>query len=231
MAAKEEWRAIPGWDHYEASSKGRIRRRDGGRYGGRVLSQRGRRGGYLAVTMRPSVHQLVAAAFHGRRDVGFVPNHKNGNKKDNVPSNLEWLTPSENAVHAFDTGLQGRGEKHGRAKLSDEQVTAIRRRYTGAWGEQGRLAKEYGVSQGLISQLLRGDIWGHLPLGEVRAASGKPVHGAAHPQATVTDDIVRSLRQRYATGGSTYAALAKDFGISVVTVSRIIRYKTWKHVT
>ena len=34
-----------------------------------------------------------------------VINHKNGIKKDNTISNLEWATISENTQHAFDNGL------------------------------------------------------------------------------------------------------------------------------
>lgn len=49
-----------------------------------------------------------------------------------------------------------RGESHPNAKLTDAQVAEIRRRSTGARGEQTAMAKEYGVSQVRISQLLRG---------------------------------------------------------------------------
>lgn len=51
------------------------------------------------------VHRLVAEAFiPNPKDKPFV-NHKNGNKSDNYYRNLEWVTGSENNLHAIDSGL------------------------------------------------------------------------------------------------------------------------------
>jgi hypothetical protein len=74
------------------------------------------KGTYLYVTIRKNegnveikpVHQLVCLAFHGYPpDNGnrYEPNHKDGNKHNNTPDNLEWVTRSENILHAFQSGL------------------------------------------------------------------------------------------------------------------------------
>lgn len=47
-----------------------------------------------------SVHILVARAFCDGYKEGLYVNHKNGNKQDNRASNLEFVTPSENTLHA-----------------------------------------------------------------------------------------------------------------------------------
>lgn len=55
------------------------------------------------------VHRLIASAFHGQPK-GLEVNHKNGVKDDNRPENLEWVTRSENHIHAYKTGLKGKNK-------------------------------------------------------------------------------------------------------------------------
>lgn len=51
-----------------------------------------------------------------------------------------------------------RGEHHGMAKLNEEQVRLIR----SAIGKQRDIAKDFGVSQLIISRIKRGLIWRHV---------------------------------------------------------------------
>ena len=233
MDMREDWKAIPGYPDYEASDDGRVRRsHEALRMPGYMLGLKARKADeYLYVSFRPLVHCLVAAAFIGPRPAGAFVNHKDGNKQNNRLENLEYVTPSDNTVHAYETGLHGRGENHGRAKLTDAQVIEIRARYKGQWGSQTKLAKEYGVSQGLISQIVRGGIWMHLPVGEVRGSPDKAhLCGENHHFASVTNDQVREIRWLYAEGGITHQQLAERFSVSRATVSRIVRRNTWQHV-
>lgn len=54
------------------------------------------------------IHRLVAKYFVNGYEKGLVVNHKDGNKLNNVYTNLEWVTPSENNLHAFRIGLKRR---------------------------------------------------------------------------------------------------------------------------
>lgn len=65
--------------------------------------------GYKAVIMRDQgkgrtvfVHRLVGMAFIPNPDNKPQINHKNGDKTDNRPENLEWCTNTENRRHRSD---------------------------------------------------------------------------------------------------------------------------------
>lgn len=136
-----------------------------------------------------AVHILVAEAFLERRpSPRHGVNHKNGIKTDNRPENLEWATPKQNSEHAARLGLlasgdrQGlrlhpesrrtgehhharlhperlaRGSHHGNAKLTEAAVRDIRT--SSLSGEL--LAKKYGVSKSLISQVRQRIVWTHV---------------------------------------------------------------------
>lgn len=75
---------------------------------GKVLKPHLNLNGYLTVNLRGKqvkLHQLVANAFVPGKKEGLVINHKDGNKLNCLPSNLEWVTQSENMLHAYATGL------------------------------------------------------------------------------------------------------------------------------
>jgi hypothetical protein len=73
--------------------------------------------GYLQVFIKPDesniakwqyIHRLIAKQFLNVPDnhAELWVNHKDGNKSNNVPENLEWTTISENILHAVRTGLR-----------------------------------------------------------------------------------------------------------------------------
>lgn len=102
-------------------------------------------------------------AFVGPKPGGCQVNHKDGNKANDALANLEYVTVSENIRHAFRTGLlvRARGEASPVAKLTDAMANEIRaryRRYDRA-ASQYVLAREYGVNQGAISAIVRGETY------------------------------------------------------------------------
>lgn len=51
-------------------------------------------------------HRLVAEAFIPNPNNYPMINHKDGNKRNNNVSNLEWCTAKQNSIHSFANGLQ-----------------------------------------------------------------------------------------------------------------------------
>ena len=81
------------------------------------------------------MHRLVAEAFCDNPHSKPHVNHIDGNKVNNTASNLEWVTQSENMVHAVVTGLHKPSDKQkavarelGKSfrKFTDEQIRKIR---------------------------------------------------------------------------------------------------------
>lgn len=52
------------------------------------------------------IHRLVAETFIKNPLNKKQVNHIDGNRKNNNVSNLEWVTASENQIHAIKTGLR-----------------------------------------------------------------------------------------------------------------------------
>ncbi len=59
----------------------------------------------------------------------------------------------------FPTSFHVRGEEHGRAKLTWEQVQEIRKLYAEGKMSQRELAKKFGVSQTTIFRICHGKNW------------------------------------------------------------------------
>jgi hypothetical protein len=75
---------------------------------GRELSQFLCPNGYLRIKLNNKakhIHSIVANHFLGERPKGLCVNHIDGNKLNNKPSNLEYVTITENIMHSIKTGL------------------------------------------------------------------------------------------------------------------------------
>lgn len=165
MPLLEEWKSIPDFPDYEASSLGRIRRASCNY----ILKLSTHSEGYLIVTLMnrgkrhvETVHRIVCKTFHASTYFeGAHALHKNHNKTDCSRDNLYWGTHQDNIQDNIRDGQLCRGSQVGTSKLTELQVLEIRARV--AAGASGRsLAKEYGVKQPTISDIIRRRQWKHI---------------------------------------------------------------------
>ena len=98
------------------------------------------------------------------------------------PSHLRFDTHQSNVDDAVATGTHARGVANGHAKLSESDVLVMRKRAaSGATGKT--LSVEYGVSQGLVTEILRGRRWTHVG-GPLRDGHGNIKHGNYRKRAS-----------------------------------------------
>lgn len=136
----EEWKDVVGYeDHYEVSNIGRIRSKL------RQIKTRNRiitkksiirtphitKKGYHRIQLVKNgkkenkfIHTLVAECFIGTRSNNYQVNHKDGIKINNIVSNLEWITPSQNLQHAYDNKLKLSKAKY-IVKCNELNITTI----------------------------------------------------------------------------------------------------------
>lgn len=164
----EQWRPIPGMPGYEASDLGRIRSLDRmcakkrgppQFFPGKIKALCALKSGYLFFSTTRKTHlvsRAVLLAFVGEPPTSNMQAcHCSGDKSDNRRVNLRWDTPKGNNADKHKHGTHGAGETHSQAKLSAEQVAAIRldkrsERVIGA---------AYGISSSHAGHIRRGDYW------------------------------------------------------------------------
>jgi hypothetical protein len=107
------------------------------------------------------VHRIVAAAFIGPCPEGYEVNHKDGNKNNAAVSNLEYVTPRQNAVHAVNVLGHHRGEHHHWAKLKEDDVRAIRN-LAGSGCPVKQIARQFGVSLATTYKVISRETWSYV---------------------------------------------------------------------
>jgi hypothetical protein len=130
-----------------------------GKYHMVMLCSEGKMKGFL-------VHRLVAMCYLDDYSDELQVNHKNLNGLDNRVENLEMVTAKQNTDHFWKEGKvrpnAQLGEQHYKSKLTEEQVMLIKKEYGQGNISQRALAKEYGVCQATIKDIVLGICWKHL---------------------------------------------------------------------
>lgn len=153
------WRQCPNFPSYEVSDSGLVRRISTGR----VLAFNIKKGNHpyhrvkLSENGRASlvfVHRLVLEAFVEPCPEGMQTLHSDDDPSNNRLDNLSWGTAKENHK-----AINRHGSRNSRAKLSEEDVRAIRSSSL----RHFELAKHYNVSSTTIENIRNRKLWRSIP--------------------------------------------------------------------
>jgi len=151
---EETWR-LSKYNKYEVSNLGNIRS---------LKSKKNRaiyydRNGYARICLMVGdkqkmvmIHKLVIEAFLPREYGSNYVNHKDGNKKNNNISNLEWCSLSENTRHMYKGGF-------GKTKIIYNDAQEIKRLYGIGGYTHKKLGEMFGVTRGNITGILNNRVW------------------------------------------------------------------------
>ena len=172
----ERWLPVPGYEGlYSVSDLGRVRsepritiRQNGDtmRVFGRVLRPTVLPSGYIQADLRNGpgrhthfyVHRLVLEAFIGPAPQGTEACHNNGQRADNRACNLRWDTRRSNHADKLQHGTSLRNGNHPTAKLTPDDVRAIRADTRSAQ----EIAAQFGVTDFHVYHVKSGRAWRYL---------------------------------------------------------------------
>jgi len=181
---KEKWKDIKGYEGlYQISNYGRVKSlhrkwiaANGGKHehGDIIMKQDFDPNGYFYVNFYKNnkkkkfrTHKLVALHFVKNIKNKPVVNHIDGVKSNNYYKNLEWVTLSENSIHAIKNNLYEhvKGSDVKNSKLTEWDVYVIRKLYknTKYWHKQKTVGELFGIYKSQhISDIIRNKTWKHI---------------------------------------------------------------------
>ena len=185
---KEVFKTVVGHEMYSVTNKGRVCNEKRGKF----LKPSVNSSNYKKVVLNGKnlyVHRLVAEAFCDNPDNLCEVNHKDGNKWNNNYTNLEWVTKSENAQHAFDMGLRTISG-YTRYKVSKSahrftnyEIDEIRNMYYDGMTKQ-EIADKIGCYSSTICDILNGHTY-------------REIEMTPYDTAKLLIDNLNDLREKY----------------------------------
>lgn len=114
--------------------------------------------GYVSISIKQKrylAHRVIAETFiNNPLNKPFI-NHKDGDKKNNNIENLEWVTHSENVLHAVKNRMYCSGEGHPYSLVSSElkkEIVCFAKNNTHA-----DASRRYGISRRTVTAWVNGE--------------------------------------------------------------------------
>lgn len=246
----EIWHPIPGYDgFYEASSYGRIRslKREIDTFHNltkkmikktispRIMKVSVVSSGYQALRLSKNgektmflVHIVVLSSFIQKPSIEHQCNHKDGDKKNNCLTNLEWVTCSENVQHAFKV-LGRKSHGHGPSGIRNPKSKSINIEKVLLLHNEGlqqrQIAEEIGATQPTVWRVLHGMHWSQRENSLPPALPQRgQLLGKNHPNSKLPDiTLIQQLRN----DGSPLKAIAQQTQLGISLIIDVLKGRHW----
>ena len=155
---------------------------------------------------------------------GVLVLHRCDNPPCVRPTHLFLGTGLDNSRDMVAKGRVSRapGESNPMARYSETTVLAIRDRFAQGGITQRAVAKEFGIDHRYVNDILHRKSWSHLDGAPIPSGLHK---GSNHWKATLADEQVAQIRERYKVGGISQTALAHDYGVGQSLIWCIVNGK------
>jgi DNA-binding transcriptional regulator YiaG len=169
-------------------------------------------------------HRVAWRLLRGPIPAGLFVCHACDNPPCCNPDHLFLGTPADNMADCVRKQRHARGERIASAKLTAQDIDAIRQRAANGATDKD-LAAAFGVSESHIAHVVAGRVWQN---GYTREVIRWP-QGERNGSAKLTADQVRQIREEYTTSPNV-SALARKYGVSRATVQGVLKGRYWRHV-
>jgi transcriptional regulator with XRE-family HTH domain len=173
------------------------------------------------------IHRLVAMAFIPNPEHKPEVNHINGDKSCNYDYNLEWVTHSENEIHAFKTGLnKGPNSKNIKFRnITDKQVRKICKLLEENELSEKQIADKVGCSRNTVISVLKGKshtkISKDYNLNKYVVKTDFSKSGDENNSTKYSDDDIRHVCELIATGKYNLREVEAMTGIHYQTIRNV----------
>ncbi len=201
----------------------------------RKLKQFPDKDGYMKVTLHIdgkqyslSVARLVAQSFiHNDDPINKTQvNHKDGMKKHiNDISNLEWVTPQENIIHAYKHGLAKvlHGKDTSNNKYGEDVIHKICKEFVKNKLTVNEISKKFNVPNTLVQSILYHRTWKHI--------SSMYDFSNYNKTKKITEKQVERICVLLESQKYSLVQIALKMNVPFHIVKSIYYKQTWKHVS